>query len=40
MINAIGVKGAGTADKPVDLVAFLQKKLSQVAAILACNARN
>jgi hypothetical protein len=40
MINAIGVKRAGTADKPVDLVVFLQKKLSQVAAILACNACN
>jgi hypothetical protein len=40
MINAVGVKSAGTADKPVDLIAFVQKKLSQVAAILACNARN
>jgi hypothetical protein len=40
MINAIGVESAGTADKPVNLVAFVQKKLSQVTAILACNARN
>jgi hypothetical protein len=40
MINAIGVESAGTADKPVNLVAFVQKKLCQVTAILACNARN
>jgi hypothetical protein len=37
MIDSIGVEGAGPADNPMDLVAFAEEQLGQVATILACD---
>ena len=37
MIYSIGVEGAGPADNPMDLVAFAEEQLGQVATILACD---
>jgi hypothetical protein len=37
MIDSIGVEGAGPADNSMELVAFAEEQLGQVATVLACN---
>ena len=38
MVNALGIEGAGAADDAVDFVAFAQKQLGQIRAVLSGNA--
>ncbi len=40
VVDAPGIEGRGAADDAMDFVAFAEKQLRQIGAVLSCNAGN